>query len=254
MTTEYSGSGDPQRTIDLLWGTARPRPRRGPKPRRSLPEVLDAAIAIADRDGHGALTKRRLPDARGLPAMSLYGHVPSKAELLDVMLDRVYGEFPTDREVDGGWRTKLKVVARENWALCMRHPWMLHVATSRPALGPNLTAKYDYELRAVAGLGLTEVEMDLVVSLVDDYVHGVVRTAVDAAQAEARTGVSDQQWWDTYGPLLETVLDPEHYPTAVRVGAAAAAEYGAAHDPHRSFEFGLHRLLDGLEAFVSGRH
>lgn len=252
MATEYSGSGDPQRSIELLWGTAQQRPRRGPKPRRSLPEVIEAAIAIADRDGLGGLSMRRLADDLGLTAMSLYGHVPSKAELLDVMLDRVYHEFPTSREVDGGWRERLEMIARENWALVMRHPWMLQVATSRPLLGPNLTAKYDYELRAVAGLGLSEIEMDLLVSFVEDYVHGATRRAIDAAQAEARTGMSDQRWWDTYMPLLSAVLDPELYPTAIQVGSVAGAEYGSAHDPRRSFEFGLQRLLDGVEAYLNG--
>lgn len=103
----------------------------------------------------------------------------------------------------------------------------------------------------MADLGLSEVEMDLVISFVEDHVHGAVRRAVDAAQAEARTGMSEQQWWDTYGPLLGAVLDPEQYPTAVRVGSVAGAEYGAAHDTLRSFDFGLQRVLDGLEAFIT---
>jgi hypothetical protein len=92
--------------------------------------------------------------------------------------------------------------------------------------------------------------MDLVASLLDDYVRGVARGAVEAAEAQARTGVTDQQWWESYGPLLAEVLDPERYPTAVRVGAAAGAEYGAAHDPARSFRFGLRRVIDGIAIFV----
>jgi len=71
-----------------------------------------------------------------------------------------------------------------------------------------------------------------------------------ASRAQARTGVSDQQWWQTYGPLLAGVLDPARYPTAVRVGAAVGAEYGAAHDQARSFRFGLQRIIDGIAVFV----
>ena len=100
------------------------------------------------------------------------------------------------------------------------------------------------------GLGLTGIDMDLIVSLLDDYVRGAARGAVEAAQAQAHTGVSDQQWWQTYGPLLAEVLDPARFPTAVRVGAAAGAEYGAAHDPARSFKFGLRRVIDGIGAFM----
>jgi hypothetical protein len=65
--------------------------------------------------------------------------------------------------------------------------------------------------------------------------------------------MTDLQWWEAYGPLLGEVVDPERYPTAVRVGGAAGAEYGAAHDPARSFEFGLERVLDGIDAFIRTR-
>jgi Tetracyclin repressor-like, C-terminal domain len=114
-----------------------------------------------------------------------------------------------------------------------------------------MTALYDAELAAVDGLGLTDIDMDLIVSLLDDYVRGAARGVVEAAEAQARTGMSDQQWWETYGPLLAEVLDPTRYPTAVRVGTAAGAEYGAAHDPARSFRFGLQRIIDGINAFIN---
>lgn len=253
MATQYSGSGDPRRTIELLWSVP-PRPRPGPKPRLTTARIAEVAIALADRHGLAAVTLRRVAEDLGVTAMSLYGYVPSKAELLDLIADRVYAEFPMPEPGAAGWRARLDGIARGNWALYLAHPWLLQIATSRPLLGPNLTAKYEYELRAVDGLGLTDIEMDLVVSLVDDYVHGAARTAVDAAQAESQTGMTDQQWWQTYGPLLGEVLDPERYPTAVRVGAAAGAEYDAAHDPARSFEFGLHRMLDGIEILIGNRN
>jgi AcrR family transcriptional regulator len=249
MPTEYSGSGDPQRTIDLLWGVH--RRRRGPKPSLSGEQVVTTAIQIADRDGLGGLSMRRLADELGITAMSLYGYVPSKAELLDVMADRCYAEItPRDSQAKP-WRAMLAALAEHNWALLLSHPWLLQVASSRPLLGPGMTAFYDAELAAVDGLGLTDIDMDLIVSLLDDYVRGAARGAVEAAQAQAHTGVSDQQWWRTYGPLLAVVLDPARYPTAIRVGAAAGAEYGAAHDPARSFTFGLQRIIDGIEAFIT---
>jgi AcrR family transcriptional regulator len=252
VATQYSGSGDPQRTIELLWGVQL-RPRRGPKPRLTTDAIAEVAIRLADEQGLAGVTLRRVADQLGVTAMSLYGYVPSKAELLDLIADRVYAGFCEAEHHDGGWRARLEEVARRNWALYLAHPWLLQIATSRPLLGPHLTAKYDYELRAVADLGLGDVDMDLVVGLVNDYVHGAARTAVDAAQAEARTGMSDTQWWEAYGPLLGRVVDPDRYPTAVRVGTAAGSEYGAANDPARSFEFGLQRVLDGIELLVTGR-
>jgi AcrR family transcriptional regulator len=249
MPTEYSGSGDPQRTIDLLWGVH--RRRRGPKPSLSGEQVVIAAIQIADRDGLGGLSMRRLADELGITAMSLYGYVPSKAELLDVMADRAYAEITLRDSQARPWRAKLVALAGQHWALLLSHPWLLQIAASRPLLGPGMTAFYDAELAAVDGLGLTDIDMDLIVSLLDDYVRGAARGAVEAAQAQAHTGVSDQQWWQNYGPLLADVLDPARYPTAVRVGAAVGAEYGAAHDPARSFTFGLQRIIDGIGAFIA---
>ena len=249
MPTEYSGSGDPQRTIDLLWGVH--RRRRGPKPSLSGEQVVTTAIQIADRDGLGGLSMRRLADELGITAMSLYGYVPSKAELLDVMADRSYAEITFRDSPAKPWRAMLAALAGQHWALLLSHPWLLRVASSRPLLGPGMTAFYDAELAAVDGLGLTDIDMDLIVSLLDDYVRGAARGAVEAAQAQPHTGVSDQQWWQTYGPLLADVLDPARYPTAIRVGAAAGAEYGAAHDPARSFTFGLQRIIDGIEAFIT---
>jgi AcrR family transcriptional regulator len=263
VPTEYSGSGDPQRTIDLLWGVR--RPRRGPKPSLSGEQVVTTAIEIADRDGLGGLSMRRLADELGITAMSLYGYVPSKAELLDVMADRAYGEIaaprdsaPSGQALSGqaqsgqarSWQARLALLADQHWTVLLAHPWLLQIAASRPLLGPNMTGFYDAELAAVDGLGLTDIDLDLVVSLLDDYVRGAARGAVEAAEAQARTGISDQQWWHTYGPLLADVLDPARYPTAVRVGAAAGAEYGAAYDAARSFRFGLQRIIDGIALFV----
>jgi AcrR family transcriptional regulator len=254
VTIEYPGTGDPARSMQLLWAAGETsRARRGPAPRLTVAKIVAAAIELADAEGLGALSMRRVAEHLGVTAMSLYTYVPGKAELLDVMLDAVYAETARPEHVEGGWRRRLELIARENWALYNRHPWVLQVATNRPVLGPNLVAKYDYELRAVEGLGLTDVEMDMVIRLVSDYVHGAVRGALDAAQAEQRTGLTEQEWWDTYAPLLEKVFDPERYPVAARVGAAAGEEFQAGLAPARSFEFGLQRLLDGVAALLADR-
>jgi AcrR family transcriptional regulator len=253
MATEYSGRGDPARTMALLWGTQK-RPSRGPKPGLSVERVVQTAIEISDAEGLGALSMRRVADRLGVSTMSLYTYVPGKAELIDVMLDAVLGEAVGPHDVAGGWRERLEIVARENWALFHRHPWILQVAAmSRPPLGPNVIAKYDHELRAVEGIGLTDVEMDSVLTLVLEYVQGTARNAVEASQAERRTGMTDEGWWSANAPLLGMVFDAERYPTAARVGTAAGAAHGAAYDPDQAFEFGLQRVLDGVEAFVRSR-
>ncbi|MEE6260239.1 TetR/AcrR family transcriptional regulator [Plantactinospora sonchi] len=258
MTTEYSGTGDPKRSMELLWGVP-DRPRRGPKPKLTVARIVRAAIEIADAEGLAGLSMRRVADQLGVTAMSLYTYVPGKGELLDVMLDTVYGEDadPDTPEGDGGsaadWRAGLERLARQNYERYQRHPWLLQVASSRPVLGPNLMARWDRELAAVEGLDLTEIEMDLVITLLADYVHGAVRGAIEMTQAERRTGMTDEQWWRSYEPLLEQVFDAERFPVAARVGEVTGEEYQAAADPARSFEFGLQRVLDGIGTLVRAR-
>jgi AcrR family transcriptional regulator len=250
--TEYGGAGDPKRTMELLWGIQE-RTRRGPKPRLSIGEVVRAAIALADAEGLDGLTIRRVADALGVSPMSVYTYVPGKAELLDLMFDTVCGEVPSSQQATGRWRARLEQVARENNALYHRHPWLLRIATVRPVLGPNITAKYDWELRAVEGIGLTDVEMDSVVTLVADFVHGAARGALESAHAEQHTGVTDQEWWEAHAPYLAQVFDPARFPLAARVGSAAGQAHQAAYDPEHAFEFGLQRILDGIESLLTSR-
>lgn len=124
---------------------------------------------------------------------------------------------------------------------------MIQVSTGRPPLGPGIVAKYDYELRAVDGIGLSEVEMDAVLTLVLGYVGGAARGAAEQTQAEEHTGVSLDEWWYSVSPLLERAFDESRYPVASRVGSVAG---GSSYDTDATFEFGLQRVLDGIQAFV----
>jgi AcrR family transcriptional regulator len=255
--TEYSGSGDPVRGMELLWGE-RKRSTRGPRPGLTVDRIARAAIELADAAGLEALSMRRVADQLGVGAMSLYTYVPGKAELLDVMLDTVLGEIRAPED-GGGWRAGLEHWAREDWSLYHRHPWMLQVAGTRALLGPNELARYDGTLHALADTGLSGREMVLVTSVVAGYVRGAAQGAVEAAHAERRTGLSDDQWWAARAPLLERYYDPERYPTITSVEASGAfqptgsgAEYNLQHALD-SFEFGLQRVLDGIAAFVDAR-
>lgn len=262
MTTVHSGGGDPARTMALLWGGERAHRGtgrstghgRGPKPGLSVRQIAEAAIELADAEGLDALSMRRVAERLGVGTMSLYTYVPGKAELVDVMLDTVYLDTTASTEPapeSATWREKLEQVARENWARARRHPWTLLVATnSRPPLGPGLVAKYERELRAVEGVGLPDVDMDSVVTLINDYVHGAARGAVDSADVQRNTGMDDEAWWAAMAPWLNRVFDPGQYPIAARVGTAAGEYHQTAYDPEHAFAFGLNRLLDGIETLI----
>jgi AcrR family transcriptional regulator len=249
MTDDFAGKGDPLNTLQLLWGHA-PGPKRGPKAKLALADVVAAGVAIVDRDGLGALTTRAVAEALGISPMSLYTYVPGKDELLDLMVDHVLGEIVRPR--GSSWRAKLTDVAKQNWTLVMRHPWILEVTTHRPVLGPNLFAKYEMELSAVDGLGLDEIEMNRALTLVLDYVNGVVRNAARERWVKQRTGKTDSEWWYEVAPFLGQVMDDRAFPLASRVGTVFGETYGA-HDPDGDFAFGLERVLDGLAQFLASR-
>jgi AcrR family transcriptional regulator len=217
MAIEHGGSGDPRRSLELMWGV-QGRPTRGPKQRLTVPQITAAAVTVADTEGLTALSMRRVAEQLGVSVMSLYTYVPGKGELIDLMVDGVQAELSTVDREDLHWRGRLAAIAREVWALLRRHPWMLQVnATSRPPLGPHTIAAYEHQLRAVEGIGLTDLEMDSVTLLISSYVHGAGRGAVDAAQAVKSTGLTDEQWWAAHEPVLDKVLDASRYPVAVRV-------------------------------------
>ncbi|WP_329791838.1 TetR/AcrR family transcriptional regulator [Lentzea sp. DG1S-22] len=247
---EHTGSGDPARTLALLWRTQERVSRKG-KPDLSVERIVQAGIALADADGLKALSMRRVAESLGVGTMSLYTYVPGKGELVDVMVDTV--QAVTGREQARGWREHLSYVARENLELHRRHPWLLQVAPSRTVLGPQVAAKYDFELRGLEGVGLSDVEMDSVLNLVLGHVHNSARGLTAAAVTEKETGLTDQQWWDAAAPVLMTVFDPARYPVAARVGGAVGQAHHSAFSPEHSFEFGLEMILDGVERLIESR-
>lgn len=251
VTTVHSGGGDPARSMALLWGSGRPPRSRGRQPALSVGQITGAAIEVADAEGLDALSMRRVAERLGAGTMSLYTYVPGKAELIDLMLDRVYLEASDGPGAGASWRARLEHVARDNWERARRHPWMLQIAAaSRPPLGPGLLAKYERELETIDGLGLSDIDMDAVIALINDYVQGAARGAVDAASAEQATGVDDESWWAATAPWLSKVFDPRRYPVAARVGQAAGEYHRAAYDPAHAFEFGLQRVLDGIGTLI----
>jgi AcrR family transcriptional regulator len=246
-----SSAGDPARTLALLWRDPALWPRRGPTRRLDLDAVVAAAIELADRAGLDAVTMRAVAEAAGTAPMTLYTYVPGKAELLDLMLDAAYAAMPRTDTAGSPWRERATAVAHENRVLHRAHPWTVDVATLRPPLGPGLIGKYEHELAAFDGLGLDDVELDDCLTYLLSFVHAAARADLDAAAN--RAGGDDAEWWAVAGPLLARVLDPADYPLAGRVGTAAGAAHGSAHDPDHAYRFGLARTLDGLAALIERR-
>lgn len=259
MSSSPSGRGDPAKTLALLWrdradpsgGTGT---RKGPRKRLDVDTVVAAGIGLADAAGLEALTMRAIAERLSISPMSLYTYVPGKAELLDLMLDAVYMAMPRPPlPPTPQWRPGLRSIAEQNRSLYKEHPWAARITTARPPLGPGLMAKYEYELGALDGLGLSDLEIDASLTFLLAFTQATAIAAQDAQQIAGESGVDDLGWWEEVGPLLERLVPAQDYPLAARVGAAAGHEQGAAYDPDGAFSFGLERVLDGLGLLIESR-
>jgi AcrR family transcriptional regulator len=250
---------EPDPALPLLWrhepGAADDLPRaarRGPKQRLSVDDVVDAAIALADRDGLAAVTLRSLAQHLGIGTMSLYTYVPGRQALIALMADQALGrtELPPH---PADLRKRLSAVAEVQFAEFRRHPWLLEVSGIRPWLGPRAADRYEWQLHAVDGMGLDDVEMDQAVTLLVSFAAGVARAAHEKHRAEVESGMTDAQWWEANHAALERVMAGRSYELAGRVGTSAGQAYGAATDQERELSFGLARVVDGLLAHVERR-
>ncbi|GIH93576.1 TetR/AcrR family transcriptional regulator [Planobispora siamensis] len=282
----FAGQGDAGRSMALLWA---PRAQAtgsspGPKPTLSVEAIVEAGIAVADADTLAGLSMRTVAQRLGRSSMALYTYVPGKAELLDLMYDRVHAEMPPARNLggsggdlgggpdggpDGGWREAVTAWARELWSLYLRHPWVVQVSYARPVLGPNEQAVMEQLVGILYGAGLDAGTLRGTVTALFHFVRGTAQTVAEARLAAAATGVSDQEWWAGRSALLSELAPDfaERFPMSARLAGETAAGHGdgAVQDPpgddavpylerqmDRTFTVGLTVLLDGIEAAVRG--
>lgn len=233
------------RLLHLLWrDSLPPRPGlRGPRQAVTVDEVVRAGIAIADRDGYERVSIRSVAAELGLRPMSLYTYVPSKEALIMLMVDAVAAR---DEPIDPALppRDRMAAIAHGVRAELLAHPWLLEVPPWRQVLGPGRIRRYELQLAALQGAGLSDLEMDRVIAVLSDFATGNARMAVAAARGAAE--MSDADWWAAYGPVLMTVVPAADFPLSMRVGAATGEEYQAPGDPEGAFVYGLDRLLDGI--------
>ncbi|MEU7861137.1 TetR/AcrR family transcriptional regulator C-terminal domain-containing protein [Nonomuraea sp. NPDC049141] len=211
--------------------------------------VVRTAVEIADAEGLSALSMRGVAGRLGVATMSLYRHVGSKDDLVELMIDQVLGEFPLPAEPPHGWRARLEVAARLQWAAYRRHPWMARVTSlTRPLPSPSLLKHTEWALAAIDGHGLDPETMMHVHILMYSYVEGIAANFELESQAQAATGLTDDEWMKAQDAQLTAIVTSGPYPTFVDVVARMGGDFDLDFD--RLFEFGLGRLLDGLAGII----
>lgn len=235
-------------SLQLLWHGL-PAPHKGPRPKLSLDQIVAAGIALADAEGESALSMRTLARDLDVGTMSLYRYVPSKTELLSLMLDAVAEPSPEQAEAVGtGWRPCLEAAAWRERRMYLAHPWTLQTNWSRPVMGPNSMATLDLTLEGLRDLPLSDQEKMGAISSVGSFVLGAVRSEILWQESATESGLTDDEFWSLQTPAMEAAMGSGNFP---HMAALAEDTFDASWDD--SFTFGLTMLLDGVEQTVLRR-
>lgn len=217
---------------ELLWGEGT-RAGRGRPAGLSRERIVAEAVAIADAEGLQKVSMKHLAERLGSGVMSLYRHVPGKEELVILMYDSLMaGPVPLP-EADH-WRKILR-----HWGLGVRdlfttHPWALTVATSERSMGPGEAAWVDTVIGRLTAVGMPAGLGLIAVLTVDCFALGAVRPEINGPEENTE--------------FFRFLADPamrERFPNLARL-----AEPDAGNDEYDHFEFGLDRVLDGLEQYI----
>ncbi|MEV7972021.1 TetR/AcrR family transcriptional regulator C-terminal domain-containing protein [Cellulomonas sp. NPDC089187] len=198
-------------------------------------QIIGAAIALADENGLDAVSMRKVGQAVGVEAMSLYHHIQNKERLLDAMIEAALAETPL--ATPGPWRDTLRSHAAQTRLMLSRHPWAAALLNSRENPGAVTLARHDALLGALHGDGLPWGTVASAISVVDAYVLGFAQTQQDlpfetpeesaslGAEMLAQLPLSETPHFAQF--LTEHVLTPDY-------------------DHRAEFDRGLEILLVGL--------
>lgn len=210
--------------------------------------IVEAGIGIADREGLDAVSMRRVASELRAAPMALYRHVADKDALVAEMLDRVYAEWRPPEPAPAGWRERAETALRGFWDCCHRHPWTAPATSmTRPQALPGVLPFADFLLDALTELNLPHHETFTAYLALVNYTRGMAVTLYAEREQETLTGMDNEAWMGGQEARLRAALATGDYPTFRRF---VSRPYDF--DLDAIFEFGLARLLDGLNP--SPRH
>jgi AcrR family transcriptional regulator len=204
--------------------------------------VVRAAVALAETGGIEALTMRRLGQELGVEAMSLYKHVANKEDLLDGMVDAVFGEIELP-SADTDWRRAMRRRADSVRRALARHPWATALMQSRSRPGPATLRHHDAVIGSLRAAGFPIPLVAHALSALDSYIYGF---ALQQRALPFETGAETAE-------LAESIMasfPAGEYPHLVELTVEHVLRPG--YDYGDEFAFGLGLVLDGLERALPG--
>jgi AcrR family transcriptional regulator len=205
------------------------------RPRLSRPLVLQAAVALADQDGLDGFSMRRLAQELGVVPMALYKHVANKDELLDGMVEIVFGEIESP-SIDDDWRSAMRRRAISTREALRRHSWAIGMMETRSP-GPANLQNHNAVMGCLREAGFSFQTAIHAYTVQDAYIYGFAQqektlgfqTPSDAGQAAQRRA--------------QGIDALDEYPYLAEI-AAKLTESG--YDNAVEFAWGLDLILDGL--------
>ncbi|OHV57069.1 hypothetical protein UK99_15810 [Frankia casuarinae] len=252
----------------MLWGR-RERGQRGPRPELSVDAIVATATRIADAEGLDAVSMARVAKELGYTTMSLYRHLATKDELLQMMWN-ASAQGAESLVIEGdGWRARLRAWVIVQRQMIDRHPWITQMPMAAPPLAPNSLTFVEKGLETLDGTSLSDADKLRVIGLLSSYALSEARMAHNAARAaaQARTAVApcagagaDAEAGPAGGDappvwgfeaLLRELVDERTYPRLHRIAWAGEIGDGpAGFEETEEFLFGVDRILDGIAALI----
>lgn len=237
-----------RRRSELLWED-RAKPSRGPKPTVTPDDVVRAAMEIADEEGLAAMTMQAVAARLGFTTMALYRYFPNKEALYDAIVDAGMGQPPSAPESPGTWREQVSRWAHAKRAMLISRPWLAELPFVAAPHGPNWLSWLEAVAAPLSSTGLPHRDVAEMLSILDGYTRGSSDTAVSLARARAR-GTSVEEWAAAVGADLGRSIGDPRFPHFAAI--LTAPSDGQPRTMEESFDFGLQRVLDGIELYVTG--
>jgi AcrR family transcriptional regulator len=212
------------------------------RPPLSRDQVLRAAVTLADEGGIGALSMRKLGQVLGVEAMSLYNHVAGKGDLLDGMVDVVFGEIGLPAG-DGGWRQAMRQRASSAREVLGRHRWAIGLMESRRSPGPATLRHHDAVLGCLRQAGFPVELTAHAYSLLDSYIYGF-------ALQEASLPFASEEETAQVAREIAGQMPAGEYPYLAEMATWYVLQPGYQYGSE--FETGLDLILDALERAAAG--
>lgn len=228
----------------LIWERPEPPSRPAPSP-LSRDRIVTVAVRLADTDGLSAVSLRRVAAELGAGPMRLYGYLSTKDELLDLMVDAVYGEITPPARSGDDWRTALRTLAHDVRRTALRHEWFVDLIGGRPHIGPNALAYSEAGMAILDGApGFDRIEVVLrAFGVFSGFLVGALRGEISERRAERATGMTERDWQAATGAYLGRMLATGRFPIMARI--VADVEHP---DDGTAFDDGLAYVLDGIAA------